>query len=165
MPLPELTLPTGPFDGREAMAAALRLAISQARRELCFMDRDLSDWPIEEPAMIARLERLLANSRRASLRMLVHDARWLERSAPRLVAMRRRVGGLVEIRKIAGDAERADGGLLIADADCAVVRFHADAFRGRVVVEAQEAVEPLRRRYDQLWNDATRCLPVTTLGL
>ena len=165
MTLPDLALPTGPFEGREALAAALRLAMAQAQRSLRLMDRDLSDWPIEEPTSSARLERLLTRSRRAWVRILVRDERWLERGAPRLAALRRRVGGAVEVRRIADDAEGVPGGLLIVDGDCAVERFHAEAFRGRLVVGPSDGIEALQRCYDRLWEDATPCLPLTTLGL
>lgn len=165
MELPDLTPPAGLLDGREALAAAMRLVVAQAKRTLCLMDRDLSDWPIEEPAIAARIERLLTLSRRASVRVLVRDERWLGRGAPRLTALRRRAGGTFEVRRIADDAEGAEGGLLIADGDCAVERFHSDAFRGRLVAGATDAVEPLRRHYDRLWDQASPCLPVTTLGL
>ena len=158
-------LPANPFDGRADFQRALALAIAQASHQMLWFDRDLSDWPIEQPAVAALVTRFCSVAPRARLRVLVRDDTWLSHRSARFAALRRRVGGRIECRRLAHELARADEGMLIVDTRHFVKRFHVDHFRGRIALDVPAEVEALGPRYDALWDLGLPCAPVTTLGL
>lgn len=158
-------LPANPFDGRADFQRALVLAMAQARQQMLWFDLDLSDWPIEQPAVAALVARFCRSSRQARLRVLVRDDTWLARHSARFAALRRRAGDVIECRKLPEQLVRVDEGVLLVD-DCHMVkRFHADHFHGRLALDVPGEVQGLAPRYDALWDLGVPCAPATTLGL
>ena len=157
-------LPPDPFDGRAELQRALVLAMAQARHQMLWFDRDLSDWPLEQPAVARLLARFCA-SRGARLRVLVRDGDWIEQRAARFAALRRRAAGAIECRLLAPGALRADEGVLLADGAHLVRRFHSDHWRGRISLDDPASVQAIAPRYEALWEAGAPFAAPTTLGL
>ena len=158
-------LPANPFDGRADFQRALVLAMAQARQQMLWFDSNLSDWPIEQPAVAALVARFCSGSPHARLRVLVRDDTWLVRRAARFAALRRRAGDAVDCRRLSERLAGVDEGVLLVDGRHFVKRFHVDHYRGRLALDVPTEVESLSTRYEALWALGVPCTPVTTLGL
>lgn len=148
----------GEFD--EAVLAV----IASSRRELALLDRDFSNWPLETRAGCTALDALLGGGAGVRVRMLVSDPDWLERHAARFMQLRRRHREAVACRRLA-PGRSATEGLLIGDARHLLRRAHPDFFRGRLTLASPADAEQALRRFDARWDEASDCLPATTLGL
>lgn len=151
------------FAFRSEFREAVQSLIARSRLTVAMADRDFSDWPLEEPATIAELTRILREPG-SGLRLIVHSPQWLERHAARFATLRASFGDRVECRQAPPGMAPGEG-LLIGDRMHLLRRAHYDAFRGRVSFAMPEQVEPWRHKYEQLWQESLPCLSATTLGL
>jgi hypothetical protein len=137
--------------------------LARSRHTLALRDNDFSDWPIETPAAIAELTRLLKESG-ASLRLVAHSPEWLERYGTRFAQLRRTFAGRIECRQ-APAAIPAGEGVLIGDRIHLLRRAHYRSHRGRLMLAMPEQVEPWWHKYELLWQESVPCLTGTTTGL
>jgi hypothetical protein len=137
--------------------------IGRTRQSLRLVDRDLSDWALEAPAAIAALERVLLSAG-ASLQIVVQCSDYLERDAPRLIALRRRFSDRVVVR-LAPPALPVTEGLLVGDTSHVLRRASPEAWRGRLELASPISAEQWRRKFAALWDECGTELPPTTLGL
>ena len=137
--------------------------IGRTRQSLRLVDRDLSDWALEAPAAIAALERVLLSAG-ASLQIVVQCSDYLERDAPRLIALRRRFSDRVVVR-LAPPALPVTEGLLVGDTSHVLRRASPEAYRGRLELAAPVSSEQWRRKFEALWDECETDLPPTMLGL
>jgi len=151
------------FRSRGEFVEAILAALAGCRAELTLADRDFSDWPLESPQGVELLARVAA-APHARIRVLVADPDWLERRAPRFVALRRRHAAAIQCRRIPPALANGEG-VLIADRLHLVRRARATLFRGRLSLADPAAAEPMAARYDALWDESEPCLPAAPLGL
>jgi hypothetical protein len=151
-----------PIEGRAEFQAAVIEALDASRHSVTLVDRDFEDWPLESAAGEQALRALLG--RGARLQVLVGRRDWLERHGSRFMRLRRLHPALVEIREIPANL-RVDESALLGDNQHLVRRAHGDSFHGRLVIASPSEVEPYTDRYRAVWDEATPCLPATTLGL
>lgn len=151
------------FQFRSEFVAAVVEVIARSRCTLCILDRNLADWPLESPAVVADLQRVLGDPA-GSIRIVVHETGHLERSAPRLAQLRRLHGDRLLVRQ-APPTLPAGESLLLGDASHVLRRAHHEAFRGRVELALPQQVDPWRLKFEALWGESIACLSLTTLGL
>lgn len=137
--------------------------ITRARLQLCVLDLDLAEWPLETPAAIEALDTVL-RAPGSSLRIVVHRTDFIEKQAPRLTRLRHRFPDRITIRVAPGNLPPVEG-LLIGDERDVLRRASPEAWRGRVQFEAPVEVEPWRRKFLALWSACDIELGLTTLGL
>lgn len=142
--------------------AALEL-LARSRLLIALADKDLSDWPLETPAAIAQLSRILAQPD-SSLRLVVHSPDWLEKYGARFAQLRRTFSARIECRQ-APVTVAAGEGLLIGDHLHLLRRAHFQSFRGRAMFAMPEQVDPWRHKFAALWQESAPCLTSTTIGL
>jgi hypothetical protein len=150
-------------DGRVDFQEAVLELVARTRRTLRLVDRDLADWALERPAVIAGIERILETPG-ASVQVVVARTDFLEREAPRLTTVRRRYADRFFVR-VAPAASPPTEGLLLGDASHVLRRASPDAWRGRIELASPMAAEPWLRKFAALWGECEIELPLTTLGL
>ncbi len=141
-------------------------ALGLARRTLLVFDPDLAGTGLESPAALAALRALaLASPERNAIRILVRDARYLERNAPRLLDFIGRFGHRAAVRIAAGDNESVETSFLVVDGQHLVLRFHADRPRGKVCLADSGSLSVPAAQFETIWKTAQPGPSGTGLGL
>ena len=149
-------------DFHEAVRSAVVAAADAGAAEICIVDPDFDDWPLNERAIVDALGRW-ATSRR---KLVVFGKRFEEmpRRHPRFVEWRRQWSHIVQCRT--DDEIEADAlpTLLVVPGAVCVRLLDRVRYRGLAssrpidLVEGREAVDALLQR-------STEAFPATTLGL
>lgn len=155
----------GRFDTLAGWRAALADLILQSRDELLIFDADLAGLGLASRDGIARLEALLGTGGRPCLRIVVHEFTWIERDAPRLMALLRRYAHVAPVRRSPDSLRQLSEPFAVGDGAHLALRFHADHARGRFAYHQPDQAEPWRRRFEDLWQCCEESLPLTRLGL
>jgi hypothetical protein len=113
----------------------------------------------------AALRRLLLSSRRSALRIVVHEPRSLDRNCPRLLALLRQFGHLVQIHETHPAAKAVYDPFVIADERGYVRRFHFDQTPGTCAIEDPIGARALIDRFEEIWEASSPAVNATTLGL
>lgn len=156
---------TSPFDSEAGYREAIDATLALACREIRVFDRDLARMALEAPARIALLERFLAGGTGRRLHVVLHDIEPLERRSPRLLALLRRFGHQMAVRRTPDHLRHLADCLVLADEAHGAIRFHADHAHGKRFADAGPAVQPYWQRFDDLWEASQPVSPGTTTGL
>jgi len=154
-----------PFDTRIAYLDAVDAVIAAARHELCAFDGDLKQADIEAPNRATALAAFLGGGRDRTLRIVVHDVAHLERDCPRFGVLLRRFGHAIQVRQSPENLRHLADCFLLADEAGAAIRFHADHFRGKLLLDSAEGLTGWKRRFEDLWVESSPALAPTRLGL
>lgn len=158
---PERALITSRAETHDAVLIALRLA----KRLVRCLQRDLSVFDLDAPAVTERLAELLHSHRSARVQLLVDDSAWLETSAPRLRALQRRYSHALEIRVASEDDPVGEDAILLADDHTALELKPTASARGDLWVHNKPRVQPLAAAFARRWDAGGHNLAVVPLGL
>jgi hypothetical protein len=145
--------------------AAIDLLIGLARERICVFDVDLSQGGWNTAARRDALAGFLRATRNARLDIIVHETRWIETSAPRVMSLLRRYGYAMTIYKTGADARGAQDPLLIVDARHYLHRYNIGQSRATLVINMPQEARPLVTRFDEIWATGEPGLTGTVLGL
>jgi hypothetical protein len=155
-----------PIASREAFARAVHRALERAAdegvRELCWSDPDFVDWPLNEPALLATLQRWAGPKRQ--LLMVAHEFDALARTHARFVAWRR-LWAHVIVCRAAPELPRGEvPSLLLGSAGASLQRLDAAHGRGRWLTTEDE-LRTWREVIDAVLQRSEDAFPAHTLGL
>lgn len=153
------------FDTYEAYRQAVAMVVMQAQRELAIFDPDLRETGLESRSGADHLTRLLTMSRARQLRIVLHDPDHLERHCPRLIKLLQNYAHVASLRRSPEHLRNLTDCFVVADGRHAVIRFHADHARGKLLIAQDEQVGNWQRRFGELWETATVSSCITTLGI
>ncbi len=153
------------FDSEGAYLLAVDTLLLGAQREVRLFDRDLTRLKLDRPQRIEQLTRFLAAGPSQRLCIVLHDTGPAEREQPRLLNLLRRFSPAIEFRQSPENLRHLADGLLLADKQSGVIRFHADHARGKSLHHAPAEVHPYWQRFGELWDLSEPCLTATVLGL
>ncbi len=152
---------------RADFAAAVRRVVATAAtrgsRRLVFVDADLSDWPLDEPELLATLGAWLLRPGR-QLVLLADDFEALPRSHPRFVAWRRDWVHAIEACTPAEPGTVTLPTLLLDEGQVCVRVIDKRQWRGAVTCDARELWQA-RERVDAILQRSVPAFPATTVGL
>ena len=148
-----------------AQIAALDELIGLAKRSIRVFDIDLSGMGWNDAARTATIARFLRANRNASLRIIVHDTRWIESSCPRLTQLLRTYGHVFTIYRSGPDASGAMDPFAIVDERHFLHRFHAEQPNAEFAVEAPHAASPFVERFEEIWAHGEPGVSAAVLGL
>lgn len=154
-----------PFDTRAAYLQAVDKVLSIARKDLCIFDPDIKALDLESRTRAETIAAFLAGGRDRSLRIVLHDLDHLTRYSPRLTGLLRRYGHAFSIRQTPEPLRNLADTFLLADATSGVIRFHADHFRGKLLLDAPREIHDWQQRFEELWGESIPGTSVTVLGL
>lgn len=154
-----------PFLDEAGFRVALDVVIAAASREIRIFDDRLDRMMLDDKARAELLWQFLATSPICRLHIVVHDPRYAETRSPRLHALIRRFPNSIEVRESAAEYKHVADCCLLADATQAVLRFHRDHARGKLLQNAPDEIRPWWQRFDELWRSGTPCLAPTQIGL
>lgn len=154
------------IDGRAALAdARLQLLVASRNRLTLHLPRLTGDDYASE-AELAELKRIAISSRRAEIRILLHDPAAALREDHRLIALFQRLSSAIAIRKPVEDVDLQRGSAWLLN-DTGGYLFLPDASRpqGRMALADRAAQAPLQRLFDEIWERSERASELEPLDL
>ena len=157
--------PLEPFDTRSAYMEAIDAVLSAAHKEVCIFDADLKDLNFESRERAEAIGTFLSGGRDRSLRVVLHDPEHLSRSSPRMMELLRRYGHCFSVRQTPESLRTLADSFVLADESSGVIRFHADHFRGKLLVNQPLEIHDWQQRFENLWLESLPAVSATHLGL
>lgn len=153
------------FDTRAAYQQAIDAILSAAKKELCVFDADLKDVELERRARADVIAVFLSGGRDRNLRIVLHDLDHLIRYSPRLMALLKHYGHCFSIRQTPAPLRNIADAFILADGTSGVIRFHADHFRGKMLLDHPLEIHDWQQRFEDIWREATPGVSATHIGL
>jgi hypothetical protein len=153
------------LDTLEASRVAIDRLIGGAQRSLQIFERDLVDPGYRNPHRIELIEQFLRRRQGNRMLLVLHETRYLERDAARLMSMYRRYTDTIEIHQTLDTAKVAADCLVLVDEASYWHRLHQDLARAVVGYNDSAGAQPLQKRFAEIWEASELAAPATTLGL
>jgi hypothetical protein len=148
-----------------AQTAALDEMIGLARQSIRVFDIDLSGLGWNGVERTARMAALLRTRPGASVRIIVHDTRWIEGSCPRLTQLLRFHGHAITIYRTGADARAVLDPVTIVDGRHFLHRFHIEQPNAELGIEQPLAAKTFIDRFEEIWASGEPGVSATVLGL
>lgn len=153
------------FDTRAAYQQAMDTVLARAKRELCIFDPDIKDLELDSRARADAISAFLAGGRDRSLRIVLHDPDHLIRNSPRMMGLLKRYNHCLSVRQTPEPLRNIADAFVLADRSSGVIRFHADHFRGKLLLEQPVEIHDWHQRFEALWLESVPAASATQLGL
>jgi hypothetical protein len=167
--LPNETASPAPGETRldtiAAQAGAIDTLIDLADDRLLVFDRDLSEGGWGGARRAERLAAFLRRSRHARVSIIVHDARYVEASCPRLIDLLKVYGHAMSVWRTGQEARAATDALVIVDGRHYLHRYHVDHARATLAIDTPASAKPLVARFEEIWATGEPALGGSVLGL
>lgn len=145
--------------------AALDRLLGLVRRQLRIFDRNLEALKLDQPQRNVRLRELLFANPKHGLHLVIQDSSQVFARHPRLIRL---FGECTHNFRwqIAGDQlSGLTDSLVIVDDSHALVRFHRDHARCKLIEDDKEATMPYLRRFDDIAAECTTSFSARATGL
>lgn len=153
------------FDTRADYRLAIDTVLESAAREICVFDPDLKGLEFDNHGRAESLAAFLSASRDRSLRIVLHNTDFVTRDCPRLISLLKRFSDTLSIRQTPDNLRNLADCFVLADNACVAVRFHADHYRGKLLLFLPDEVQAWRQRFEDLWEESAPAVSATCLGL
>ncbi|ODS95917.1 MAG: hypothetical protein ABS56_14540 [Lautropia sp. SCN 69-89] len=151
-------------DTRSEARAAFDGIVSRAQRSLRIADDRGEFYGFDRKAFADALEALLGRGRDTTVEIVLHDAGFVERSCPRVVALLRRHWPRLRVLSSEESARNYPRGFVLVDDRVVLRRPHHDNALTLVDFD-EEAVAQARGLLDELVAGATVAIGAGTTGL
>jgi hypothetical protein len=136
-----------------------------ARRELRIFDQDLSELEMNSLSRVEMLARFLRESRNRRLYIALHDVEHVAKRCPRLIKLLGSHSAAMFIYKTEGDAAKVQDCFVLADGEHLVRRPVRTQARGVLVLNDPKEGQPMRERFDAIWESSELGVSANTTGL
>ena len=150
---------------RSEYAEAFERLLGLARRELRIFDPDLSELQMNSASRLQTLTRFLRRSRTHRIYIALHDVGHVTKHCPRLVALLGSYTTAILIFRTHGDAAKVQDCFVLADSDHLVRRPVRTQPRGVLVLNDPKECQPMRERFDEIWESSLPGVSAITTGL
>ena len=135
------------------------------RRELRIFDPDLSELDMNSTPRIETLSRFLRQDRARVVHIALHDTEHVTQRCPRLITLMGSYTAGIRIQRTQGDAAKVQDCFVLADDDHLVRRPVTTQPRGVLVINDPKECQPMRDRFDEIWESSVPEVSVNTTGL
>jgi hypothetical protein len=135
------------------------------RRELRIFDPDLSELNMNSTARIETLARFLRQDRNRVVYVALHDVAHVTQRCPRLISLMGSHTAGIRIFRTQGDAAKVQDCFVLADGDHLLRRPVTAQPRGVIVINDPKECQPMRERFDEIWESSEPAVSVNTTGL
>ncbi|MEM7408198.1 MAG: hypothetical protein AAF458_23115 [Pseudomonadota bacterium] len=142
------------FDGLHEMRDALSAVLTLTERSIDILSRNLDPRLFDDAHIIGELKRVALASRRARVRILVHDTGMLTRRDSRVWAMMRRLPTYFQIRVPSRDHRNLPKAFLIADKVATLYQANAELYEGQAEFYDPIRGDSLGRQFMEIWEAA-----------
>jgi len=150
---------------RSDYAEAFERLLGLARRELRIFDPDLSELEMNSTSRVQTLARFLRGSRTHRIYIALHDVGHVTKHCPRLIALLASHTSAILIFQTHGDAAKVQDCFVLADGDHLVRRPVRTQPRGVLVLNDPKECQPMRERFDEIWESSLPGVSAITTGL
>ena len=158
---PERTLLQTKGDYERGFGRVLALA----RRELRIFDPDLSELQMNSAERVETLARSLRSGANRRLFIALHDTEYVSRRCPRFMALLGIHASSIFVYRTLGDAAKVQDCFVLADGDHLVRRPVTAQPRGVLVIADPKECQPMRERFDEIWESSEPAVSANTTGL
>lgn len=153
------------FDTRAAFHKAIDAVLASAGRHICVFDRDLQRLEFGSRTRADAISGFLAGGRDRSLRIVLHELDFLTLHMPRMTALLKRYGHCLSVRQTPEPLRGLADSFVLADGINGAICYHADHFRGKLLMQQPTEVQAWQQRFEDLWIESIPGAPATHLGL
>jgi hypothetical protein len=135
------------------------------RRELRIFDPDLAELQINSAERVETVARFLHGGPNRRIFIALHDVDHVSRRCPRLIALLGIYASSVFIHRTLGDAAKVQDCFVLADGEHLVRRPVTTQPRGVLVIGDPKECQPMRERFDEIWESSEPAVSANTTGL
>jgi hypothetical protein len=161
VPDPERTL----LQAKSDYACGFGRILSLVQRELRIFDPDLSELQVNSAERVEMLSRFLRGGPNRRVFIALHDVDYVSKRCPRFVALLGIHASSVFIYRTIGDAAKVQDCFVLADGDHLVRRPVTAQARGVLVINDPKECQPMRERFDAIWQSSEPAVSANTTGL
>lgn len=159
--IPERTLLQARSDYQRGLGRLLGLV----RRELRIFDPDLSELDINSAERVEALACFLRGGPNRRIFMAIHGVDYVSKHCPRLIALLGIHASSIFIYQTIGDAAKVQDCFVLADGDHLLRRPVTAQPRGVLVIGDPKECQPMRERFDEIWESSIPAVSANTTGL
>jgi hypothetical protein len=148
-----------------AQALAIDELIELAEHRIQVFDIDFSQGGWATATRAETLTRFFRRAPNPRLEVIVHDTRWIETSAARLVALLRQFSHAITLYRTGAEAQSVMDPLMIVDDVHLLHRFHISQPRASLSINNAQVAKPFIARFGEIWATGEPGLTGTVLGL
>jgi hypothetical protein len=160
-PAPERTL----LQARSDYPCGFARLLGLVRRELRIFDPDLAELEINSADRIEALTRFLRGGTNRRVFVALHDVDYVNKFCPRLITLLGIYTSKISIYRTIGDAAKVQDCFVLADGEHLVRRPVTAQPRGVLVIGDPKECQPMRERFDQIWESSIPSVSANTTGL
>ncbi|HEY6722263.1 MAG TPA: hypothetical protein VI363_11565 [Burkholderiales bacterium] len=135
------------------------------RMELRIFDPDLSELDMNSARRVETLARFLRKSRSNRIYIALHDVEYVTKRCPRLIALLGIYSPGILIYQTQGDAARVQDCFVLADGEHFLRRPVTTQARGVLLINDPKECQPMRERFDEIWELSIPTVSANTTGL
>jgi hypothetical protein len=158
---PERTLLQTKADYERGFGRVLGLV----RRELRIFDSDLAELQINSAERVETLSRFLRGGPNRRVFIALHDVDHVSKRCPRFIALLGIYASSIFIYRTLGDAAKVQDCFVLADGEHLVRRPVTVQPRGVLVIGDPKECQPMRERFDEIWESSEPAVSANTTGL
>jgi hypothetical protein len=136
-----------------------------AARELRIFDRDLSDLGMNDLGRIETMARFLRGGPARRVYVAIHDVEHVTKHCPRLITLLGSYTGGIFVYQTHGEAAKVQDCFVLADDRHLVRRPVTSQPRGVLVINDPKECQPMRERFDEIWESSLPGVSASTTGL
>ena len=153
------------FETPAEFRAAFDTLLAGTHRQLRVYDHDLTLLDIDDAPRLAALRTLCVAAGGRRIELLLDDISRVARDHPRLMALVRDFGHVIEIRQADPGAPRPDQAFVLADRLGVLLRADKTAVHGTLHTDDPGNSVALHQSFEGMWQRAPATVSATTLGL
>lgn len=153
------------FDTRTAYQQAIDSVLAAAEKGLCIFDPAIKDLELDSRARADAIATFLTGGRDRSLRIVLHDFDHLTRYSPRLMGLLKRYSHCFSVRQTPESLRNIADAFVLADGVSGVIRFHADHFCGKMLLDHPVEIHDWQQRFEDIWLESIPGASATHIGL
>jgi hypothetical protein len=153
------------LERRSEYAEGFGRLLQLARLELRIFDQDLSGLEMNSLPRIEMLARFLRESRSHRIYIALQEVEYAATRCPRLIQLLSSHTAAMFIYKTQGDAAKVQDCFILADGEHLVRRPVRTQARGVLVLNDPKEGQPMRERFDAIWESSEPGVSANTSGL
>lgn len=144
---------------------ALRRILSELSQSLCVFDEDLTRLNLEQPEAADSIRGFLGSKAQSRLKIVLRNPEPFRRNSPRLMNLLGSHPEKMSVIEAPSHLLSLSDCIVLVDDRHALIRFHEDHARSKVIVDNASECMPYAKRFDEIFREGGEPISATTLGL
>ena len=145
--------------------SALEKVLASATRTLRIFDADLTKLRLERSEQIEILGNFLSADIKNQIHAIVRNAEPLRRNSPRLMKLLALHPQNFLVFEAPEQIAKLSDAMLISDGQHALIRFHQDNVRSKIILDSADECLPYLNRFEEIVKEGGNQVSASVLGL